>query len=71
MEPFAFRDAAQASTAVVVLFNDGWEAFPFGWTAEARASIRPREQAIGSVESMAGDVRLFRGAPAELIRVAR
>ena len=31
MESFAFDNStAQAGTAVVVLGNDGWEAFPFG-----------------------------------------
>lgn len=47
---------AQAGTAVVVLGDDGWEAFPLGLDGGSSGIYPTREQAIDSVESAAGDV---------------
>ena len=35
---------AQAGTAVVVLCDDGWEAFPFGLDGGSSGSIRPESK---------------------------
>jgi hypothetical protein len=47
---------AQAATAVVVLGEEGWEAFPFGLEGGSSGVYATREQAIDSVEAAAGDV---------------
>ena len=47
---------AQSATAVVVLGEEGWEAFPFGLEGGSSGVYATREQAIDSVEAAAGDV---------------
>ena len=56
---------AQAATAVVVLCNEGWEAFPFGLEGGSSGVYPTREQAIDSVEAAAGDVACCVGHLAE------
>ena len=56
---------AHAATAVVVLCDDGWEAFPFGLDGGSSGVYSTREQAIDSVEAAAGEVACCVGHLAE------
>lgn len=56
---------AEEGTAVVVLGEEGWEAYPFGLENGSSGLWQSRQQAIDMVETAAGDVACCVGHLAE------
>lgn len=47
---------AEEGTAVVVKVEEGWEALPYGFEGGSCGTYPSRQEAIETVESMAGDI---------------